>query len=104
MSKTYDTAMGFRIAGITTSVIAILLAVIRPFEPVLSVGIVYTLLILSTVLIIIGQLIVIRLVPEEEFKNPLQRKEALYDVITTGAVVLIFIIIYVVPFVFKYIV
>ena len=100
----YDTAMSFRIAGIVTSVIAIFLAIVRPFEPVFSVGIVYFLLILSTILIIIGQLIVIRFVPEEEFKNPLQRKEALYDVITTGAVVLIFVFIYVVPFVLKYIV
>ena len=103
MSTTYDVAMRFRIAGITTSVIAILAAIIRPFEPVLSVGIVYILLILSAILIIIGQLIVIRFVPEEEFKTPLQRKEALYDVVTTGAVMLIFICIYVVPFVFKYI-
>ncbi len=102
MSKTYDVAMRFRIAGIIASVIALLLVIIRPFEPVFTVGLIYFLLILSAILIITGQLIVIKFVPEEEFRDQLQRKEAVYDVITTGVVIVIFGGIYVIPFILKH--
>jgi hypothetical protein len=102
MNKTYAMAMRIRIVGIVVSIVSLILAIIRPFEPVFNVGLVYFLLILSAVLIIVGQLIVIKFVPDEEFVTVHQRREAIYDVITTGLVMLIFIAIYVVPFVIKY--
>lgn len=102
MKKSYDLAMILRIVGIIISVIALILMIIRPFQPVLAVGVVYCLLIISALFIIVGQIIVLKFVPEEEFSNKLQRTEALYDVITTSVIVGIFIAVYAIPFAVKY--
>lgn len=103
MHKVYSAALWFRIIGISLSGIALLLTLFRPVDPVFAVGLVYTLLIVAALFIIIGQLLVIKFVPREEFKTKAQRTEAIYDVSTTIVVVIIFVIVYVIPFAIKYI-
>ena len=94
----YSTALYIRITGIVLSIFSLSLAFIKPFEYELNTGLVYGLLVAAAVLIMIGDLIVISSAPEEEYSNRKQRREALYDVITTALVVGLFVVFYAVPF------
>ena len=98
MNEKYDAALYIRITGIVLSIISLSLAFIKPFEFVLNTMLVYSLLVGAAVLIMIGDLIVIKSAPEEEFSTKKQRREAVYDVITTAVVVGLFIAFYVTPF------
>lgn len=102
MNSKYDAAMYIRIFGVILSILSLSLVFIKPFEPILNTLLVYILLVGSAVTIIIGQLIVIGLSPEEEISNTEKRHEAIYDVLTTGAVVGLFVAFYVVPFLFAH--
>jgi len=98
MNKKYDAAIVIRIAGIILSIFSLSLAFIKPFDFVLNTVLVYLLLVGAALLIMIGDLIVIWSAPEEEFSTKKQRREAIYDVITTAAVVGLFVAFYVIPF------
>ncbi|MES2631206.1 MAG: hypothetical protein V4611_04580 [Patescibacteria group bacterium] len=98
MNSKYDAAIYIRIVGIILSIISLSLAFIKPFDFVLNTALVYSLLVGAAILIMIGDLIVIKSAPDEEFSNRKERKEAIYDVITTAIVVGLFVIFYVVPF------
>ncbi len=98
MNTKYDAAIWIRITGIIFSIISLSLAFIKPFDYILNTALVYILLVGAALLVMIGDLIVIKSAPEEEFSNKKQRQEAIYDVITTAVVVGLFAAFYVVPF------
>ena len=103
MNSKYDAAIYIRITGIILSIISLSFAFIKPFDFVLNTLSVYVLLVGAALLIMLGDLIVIKAAPEEEFSTKKQRKEAIYDVITTAVVVGLFVAFYVAPFLFEYV-
>lgn len=98
-----DAATFSRIAGIALSISSATIMFIRPFEPVANTLVVYFLLIGAAVLVMVGQLITIRLNQPDDFANQHKRHEAIYDVITIGLVMVLFVIFYVVPFMQKHV-
>lgn len=102
MNLKYDAAMYIRIFGVVLSILSLSLVFIKPFEPVFNTLLIYLLLVMSALTIIIGQLVIIQIAPKEEIESIEKRHEAIYDVITTGTVVGLFVVFYVVPFLFKY--
>lgn len=94
----YGTALYIRIFGISLSIISLSLVFIKPFAFELNTALVYICLIAAAALIVIGDMIVINMSPNEEYTNRKQRQEALYDVITTAIVVGLFVVFYAVPF------
>lgn len=98
MSTKYDAAIVIRVAGIVLSIFSLSIAFIKPFDYVFTTVLVYSTLVTAAVLIMIGDLIVIKSAPEQEFSNKKQRQEALYDVITTALVVSLFVAFYMIPF------
>lgn len=95
--------MGIRVTGIILSIVSISIGLIKPFEFVVNSILVDVLLVSAAVLIMLGELIVISMGKSEEIKTSKQRGEAIYDVISTGVIVLLFVGIYVVPFFAKHV-
>jgi len=93
--------MGIRVTGIVLSIISLSLALIKPFEYVTNSLLVSGLLVLAALLIIIGELLVISMGVSDEIKNRKQREESIYDIATTGLVVVLYVIFYFVPFLNK---
>ena len=94
-----DGAMVIRITGITLSLASAVVMFIKPFELVLNILVVYFLLILAAILVMVGQLITIRLNLPGDFKSKVKRQDAMYDVVTIGFVMVLFVIFYVIPYV-----
>lgn len=93
-----DTALATRITGIALSIASAVVMLIRPFESVINTLIVYLLLISAALFVMIGQLITIRLNKPGDFPNIHKRHEAIYDALTIGLVMVLFVIFYVIPF------
>lgn len=103
MSNKYAVAMGIRVTGIVLSVVSISIALVKPFDFVLNTLLLNGLLILAALLIMIGEMIVISMGSSEEIKSKKQRNEAVYDVVTTGVVIILYTIFYATPFLNTYI-
>jgi hypothetical protein len=103
MSNKYAIAMGVRVTGIVLSIVSISIVLIKPFDFVLNTLLLNGLLILAALLIMVGELIVISIGSSEEIKSKKQRNEAVYDVITTGIVIVLYVIFYAIPFLNTYI-
>ena len=103
MNKKYMLAMTVRVIGIVLSVVSISIALFKPFTFVTNSLTVSGLLILAALLIMIGELIVINIGTSEEIKTRKQRGEAIYDVVTTGVVIVVYLLFIVVPFLNKYV-
>lgn len=97
-----DVALVSRITGIALSIASATIMFIRPFEAVTNTLVVYVLLICAAILVMIGQLMTIHLNQPGDFANQQKRHEAMYDAVTIGVVMLLFVIFYVLPFVQKH--
>jgi len=97
-----DVATFSRIAGIALSISSATIMFIRPFDPVANTLAVYFLLIGAAVLVMVGQLLTFALNTAGSFSNTQKRNESLYDVVTIGVVMVLFVIFYVVPFMQKH--
>ena len=95
--------MGIRVAGIILSIVSIGIAIIKPFDFVTNSLLVSGILVLAALLIVIGELIVISMGSSEEIKNKKQKEEAVYDVVTTSLVIVLYCVFYVVPFLNRYV-
>ncbi len=92
-------AVAVRITGILVSIVSSVILFIKPFEVVTNTLTVYFLLIASAVLVTVGQLITVKINQTGEFKDVTKRHEALYDLATVGIVMILFILLYVIPYV-----
>jgi hypothetical protein len=97
-----DTAALVRMTGIAFSISSAVVMFIKPFEYVTNTLVVYGMLLTAALLVIIGQLLIIRVNKVGEFVNQQKRHEALYDTITIAIVMILFSIFYVVPFITKH--
>ena len=97
-----DGALLLRITGIALSISSAIVLFIKPFETVTNTLTVYLLLIAAALFVMIGQLITIHINRPGDFKNQHKRHEALYDAITIGIVMILFVCFYVVPYIQKH--
>ena len=97
-----DGALLLRIIGIAVSTASAIILLFKPFEIVTNTLLGYFLLILSAILVMIGQLITIRINAPGDFSSQAKRHEALYDAISIGVVMILFVIFYAIPYVSKY--
>ena len=94
-----DAASLVRIAGIALSIASAIVMFVKPFEYVANTLTVYLLLIAAAIFVMVGQLITIRLNPTGQFNNRHKRQEAWYDFGSIGVVMILFVLLYVIPFV-----
>jgi hypothetical protein len=92
-------ALVARIAGIVVSIVSSVILFIKPFEAVTNTLAVYFLLIAAAALVMIGQLITVKINQPGEFKDVTKRHEALYDLATVGIVMVLFVFLYVIPYI-----
>jgi L-asparagine transporter-like permease len=94
-----DVGIIIRITGIVLSIISALMLAIRPFEYVTNMLTVYGLLLTASVLVITGQLLSLSKEKGGSEKAIQKRLDSLYDIITVAILILLFTILYIIPFV-----
>jgi hypothetical protein len=97
-----DGALLLRIIGIVVSTASAIILLLKPLEIVTNTLLGYFLLILSAILVMTGQLITIRINAPGDFSSQAKRHEALYDAISIGVVMVLFVFFYAIPYVSKY--
>ena len=102
MKINYDTTLRIRIVGIALSVVSLVLIFIRPFDFVLNTLLVYGFIIFAAIFMIVGQIMVLNVEPNEETETKHEQHEILYDIVTTAIVMTLFIAFYAIPFVLEH--